>query len=77
VAGAVITVTTAGGRQLTRALTSPEGRYRISALPAEALTVIVTARGHDPAATALLMQAGAATERNFVLAGSGEADGPR
>jgi hypothetical protein len=75
VAGAVITVTTAGGRQLTCALTSPEGRYRISGLPAEALTVIVTARGHDPAAAALLMQAGAATERNFVLAGSGGLSG--
>jgi len=75
VAGAVITVTTAGGRQLTCALTSPEGRYRISGLPAEALTVTVTARGHDPAAAALLMQAGAATERNFVLAGSGGLSG--
>ncbi len=71
VAGAVITVTTAGGRQLTRAPTSPEGRYRISGLPAEALTVIVTARGHDPAAAALLMRPGVAAERSFVLAGSG------
>ena len=71
VAGAVITVTTAEGRQLTRALTSPDGHYRITGLPAGALTVIATARGREPAAAALLARPGAGLERDFMLAAMG------
>jgi hypothetical protein len=36
-----------------------------------ALTVIVSAPGHEPTAAALLVQAGSAVQRDFVLAGSG------
>ena len=75
VAGAVITVTSADGRQLTRALTAPSGGYRITGTPAAALTVIVTARGHEPAAATLLVQPESVTERDFVLAGSGALSG--
>ncbi len=71
VAGAIITVTTAEGRQLTRALTSPDGHYRITGLPAGALTVIATARGRAPAAAALLARPGSVPERDFVLAAMG------
>ncbi len=68
VAGAVVTVTSAEGRQLARAVTAPEGGYRITGTPAAALTVIVTARGHEPAAAALLAQPGSVIERDFALA---------
>jgi MFS family permease len=71
VASAVITVTSAEGRQVARAVAAPDGRYRITGLPPVALTVIVSARGHEPTAEALLVQAGAAVQRDFVLAGSG------
>jgi EmrB/QacA subfamily drug resistance transporter len=71
VAGAVVTVTSAGGRQVERALAAPDGRYRITGLPPAALTVIVSAHGHEPAAAALMVPAGAVAERDFVLAGSG------
>jgi MFS family permease len=71
VASAVVTVTTAEGRQVARALATPDGRYRVTALPQAPLTVIVSARGHEPAAAALMVPAGALAERDFVLAGSG------
>ena len=71
VAGAVITVTTAEGCQLTRALTSPDGHYRITGLPAGALTVIATARGREPAAAALLARPGSVPGRDFLLAAMG------
>jgi Carboxypeptidase regulatory-like domain len=44
-------------------------------MPAAALTMIVTARGHEPAAAALLVQPGSVTERDFALAGSGALSG--
>ena len=75
VAGANITVTSAEGRQLTRAVASPGGRYTLAGLPAAAVTVIVTAPGHEPAAIALLAQPGSVTERDFTLAGSGVVSG--
>jgi hypothetical protein len=71
VASAVVTVTSAEGRQVARALATPEGRYRVTGLPQAPLTVIVSARGHEPAAAALMVPAGALAERDFVLAGSG------
>jgi MFS family permease len=71
VAGAVITVTSADGHQVSRAMAAPDGRYRITGLPPVALTVIVSARNHEPTAAALLVQAGTAIQRDFVLAGSG------
>jgi MFS family permease len=71
VAGANITVTSAEGRQLTRAVASPAGRYTLAGLPAAAITVIVTSPGHEPAAAALLTQPGSVLERDFTLAGSG------
>jgi MFS family permease len=75
VTGAIITVTSAQGRQVGRALTSPAGRYAVSGLPAAAITVIVTAPGHEPTAAALLTQPGGALERDFTLAGSGALSG--
>jgi MFS family permease len=75
VAGANITVTSAEGRQMTRAVTSPAGQYTLAGLPAAAITVIVTAPGHEPAAAALLPQPGAVLERDFTLAGSGALNG--
>jgi hypothetical protein len=71
VASAVITVTSAEGRQVARAMATPDGRYRITGLPPVALTVIVSARGHEPTAAALLAEAGSGVQRDFVLAGSG------
>ncbi len=73
--GANVTVTSAQGRQVGRALTSPAGRYTVSGLPAAAITVIVTAPGHEPIAAALLTQPGSALERDFTLAGSGALSG--
>jgi MFS family permease len=73
VAAAVITVTSAEGRQVARALATPDGRYQVTGLPNAPLTVIVSARGHEPAAAALMVPAGPAgtmAERDFVLAGS-------
>ena len=75
VAGANITVTSADGRQLTRAVSSPAGRYTLAGLPAGAITVIVTSPGHEPTAAALLFQPGSALERDFTLAGSGTLSG--
>ena len=54
-------------------LTSPDGHYRITGLPAGALTVIATAHGHEPAAAALLGRPGGVPERDFVLAAMGPA----
>jgi hypothetical protein len=71
VASAVVTVTSAEGRQVARALATPDGRYRATGLPHVPLTVIVSARGHEPAAAALMVPAGAVAERDFVLAGTG------
>jgi MFS family permease len=70
VASAVITVTSAEGRQVARAAAAADGRYQVTGLPPAALTVIVSAHGHEPAAAALLVQAGSAVQRDFVLAGS-------
>src|SRR5579875_1442156 len=75
VAGANITVTSADGRQLTRAVSSPAGRYTLAGLPAGAITVIVTSPGHEPTAAALLFQPGSVLERDFTLAGSGTLSG--
>jgi MFS family permease len=75
VAGANITVTSAEGRQLTRAVASPAGRYTVAGLPAAAITVIVTSAGHEPAAAALLTHPGSVLERDFTLAGSGMLSG--
>jgi MFS family permease len=75
VTGANVTVTSAQGRQVARALTSPEGRYTVSGLPAAAITVIVTAAGHEPTAAALLAQPGNVLEKDFTLAGSGALSG--
>jgi MFS family permease len=75
VAGANITVTSAEGRQVTRAVTAPDGAYTLAGLPTAAITVIVTAQGHEPAAAALLPQPGAVLERDFTLAGSGVLNG--
>jgi MFS family permease len=75
VAGANITVTSAEGRQVTRAVTAPDGAYTLAGLPTAAITVIVTAPGHEPAAAALLPQPGAVLERDFTLAGSGALNG--
>ena len=71
VASAVVTVTSAEGRQVARAMATPDGRYRVAGLPQAPLTVIVSARGHEPAAAALMVPAGALAERDFVLTGSG------
>jgi MFS family permease len=70
VSGANITVTSAEGRQLTRAVSSPAGRYTLAGLPAGAITVIVTSPGHEPTAAALLTQPGSVLERDFTLTGS-------
>ncbi len=75
VTGANVTVTSAQGRQVGRALTSPTGRYTVPGLPAAAITVIVTAPGHEPVAAALLTQPGSTLERDFTLAGSGALSG--
>jgi MFS family permease len=75
VTGANVTVTSAQGRQVARALTSPAGRYAVTGLPAAAITVIVAAAGHEPTAAALLTQPGGALERDFTLAGSGALSG--
>jgi MFS family permease len=75
VAGANITVTSAEGRQLTRAVSSPAGRYTLAGLPTGAITVIVTSPGHEPTAVALLPQSGSMLERDFTLAGSGMLSG--
>ncbi|HWG13557.1 MAG TPA: MFS transporter [Streptosporangiaceae bacterium] len=75
VTAANITVTSARGRQVARTLTSPEGRYTVTGLPAAAITVIVTAAGHEPTAAALLAQPGSVLEKDFTLAGSGALSG--
>jgi MFS family permease len=75
VSGANITVTSAEGRQLTRAVSSPAGRYTLAGLPAGAITVIVTSPGHEPTAAALLTQSGSVLERDFTLTGSGVLSG--
>jgi hypothetical protein len=75
VAGAVVTVTSAEGRQVARAPASPDGRYRVSGLPQTPLTVIVSARDHEPAAEGLMLRAGALVERDFVLTGGGDLSG--
>ena len=75
VGSAVITVTGADGRQVARALATPEGRYRITGLPTAPLTVIVSARGHEPTAAALTARAGSAVQRDFALAASGALTG--
>ena len=75
VSGATITVTSVEGRQVARALTSPAGRYTVAGLPAAAVTVIVTAAGHEPTAAALLVQPGSVLERDFALAGRGVLSG--
>jgi MFS family permease len=75
VPGANVTVTSAQGRQVARVLTSPAGRYTVTGLPAAAITVIVTAAGHEPTAAALLTQPDHALERDFTLAGSGALSG--
>jgi MFS family permease len=75
VAGANITVTSADGRQLTRAVSSPAGRYTLAGLPAGAITVIVTSPGHEPTAAAVLFQPGSVLERDFTLTGSGTLSG--
>jgi MFS family permease len=71
VASAVVTVTSTEGRQVARALAAPDGQYRVTGLPSAPLTVIVSARGHEPTAAALAVQSGTVVERDFVLAGSG------
>jgi MFS family permease len=71
VGSAVVTVTAADGHQVARALATPEGRYRITGLPTAPLTVIVSARGHEPTAAALTARAGSAVQRDFALAVSG------
>jgi hypothetical protein len=75
VAGANITVTSAEGRQLTRAVSSPAGRYTLAGLPGGAITVIVTSPGHEPTAVALLTQPGSVLQRDFTLTGSGMLSG--
>jgi MFS family permease len=75
VAGANVIVTSAEGRQLTRVAASPAGRYTLAGLPAAAITMIVTAAGHEPTAAALLTRPGSVTERDFTLAGSGVVSG--
>jgi MFS family permease len=75
VTGANITVTSAQGRQVARTLTSPEGRYSVTGLPAAAITVIVTGAGHEPTAAALLAQPGSVLDKDFTLAGSGALSG--
>jgi MFS family permease len=75
VTGANVTVTSAGGRQVARVVTSPAGRYSVTGLPAAAITVIVTAPGHEPTAAVLLAQPGTMLERDFTLAGSGGLSG--
>jgi MFS family permease len=75
VSGANIIVTSAEGRQLTRAVSSPAGRYTLAGLPAGAITVIVTSPGHEPTAAALLTQSGSVLERDFTLTGSGVLSG--
>ncbi|HEY2518922.1 MAG TPA: MFS transporter [Streptosporangiaceae bacterium] len=67
VTGANVTVTSAQGRQVARTLTSPAGHYTVTGLPAAAITVIVTAAGHEPTAAALLTQPGSGLERDFTL----------
>lgn len=73
-AGGVVTVTGADGRQVGRTRAADDGGYSVSGLSAGTYTLIVTANGFRPEAAAVTVN-GAGAVRDFVVAGGGTITG--
>ncbi|WP_137815033.1 MFS transporter [Gandjariella thermophila] len=71
VAGAVVTVTGADGRQVDRCLVGRDGGYALTGLPPGGYTAIASAPGYRPEASAVRVSRQGAALADFVLHGNG------
>jgi Carboxypeptidase regulatory-like domain len=67
VPGALVTVLADGGYQLTRTLTDHDGRYAVTGLPEDLVTLVLLARGSKPVAVRILPRSGHTVRRDFIL----------
>ncbi|GHF25684.1 hypothetical protein GCM10017786_69830 [Amycolatopsis deserti] len=73
-AGGVVTVTGADGRQAARTRAGADGGYAVSGLRPGTYTLIVTAPGFQPEAAAVMLN-GSGAVRDFVVSGGGTVTG--
>ncbi|HLI36305.1 MAG TPA: carboxypeptidase-like regulatory domain-containing protein [Streptosporangiaceae bacterium] len=66
--GALLTATATDGRQVARERSDENGNFWLAGFGPGMLTLVVTARGHQPAAAVIRVRAGAIIDREFVLA---------
>jgi protocatechuate 3,4-dioxygenase beta subunit len=74
VAGATLTVTDFGGRQLARSVTSTDGSYRMVLPTGGSFLLICAAENHQPAASMITVAAGE-VRRDVSLSGAGQLEG--
>ena len=74
VAGATLTVTDFGGRQLARAVTATDGSYRMVLPTGGSFLLICAAENHQPAASMITVGTGE-VRRDVSLAGAGQLEG--
>jgi EmrB/QacA subfamily drug resistance transporter len=74
VAGATLTVTDFGGRQLARSVTTTDGSYRMVLPTGGSFLLICAAENHQPAASMITVAAGE-VKRDVSLSGAGQLEG--
>ncbi|WP_158879402.1 MFS transporter [Amycolatopsis anabasis] len=75
VAGAALTLIDQRGRQVGRATGGPDGSYTVHAPGGGTYVLIVSANGHQPQASSVVVSAHSAATLDITLAGSGELTG--